>query len=71
VFLTCDDTLKCFHEPFGFPYYYGPERLHDRFEGDEQTRIDSGWSSDTYKAVFDRIEQENAEVGFSPSFQFR
>jgi len=67
VFLTCHDTLTCLHEPFGFPYYYGPERLHDRFENDEQARIDSGWSNDTYKIVFDKIERENVEVGFSPS----
>lgn len=67
MFLTCNDTLKCLHEPFGFPYYYGPERLNDRFENDEQTRLDSGCSDETFKTVFDAIERENAEVGSLPS----
>lgn len=68
VFLTCNDTLKCLHEPFGFPYYYGPERLHDRFEDEEQTRVESGFSNETFHDVFNAIERDTAEVGIPPSF---
>lgn len=60
--MTRRDTLQCVHEPFGDAYYYGPERLSERFENDEKSRIDSGFSKSTYKTIFDRIQRENSEV---------
>ena len=60
--MTCRDTLKCLHEPFGDAFYYGPERLSPRFEDDEQGRIDSGFDASTFATVIERIERERDEV---------
>ncbi|KAF4546180.1 uncharacterized protein LTHEOB_4177 [Lasiodiplodia theobromae] len=38
VFMTCQDTLQCLHEPFGDAFYYGPERLSERYENDPKAR---------------------------------
>ncbi|KAL1963660.1 hypothetical protein VTN77DRAFT_7981 [Rasamsonia byssochlamydoides] len=61
VFMTRRDTLQCIHEPFGDAFYYGPERLSERYEQDEQARVASGFSRSTFKTIFDRIERESAE----------
>jgi hypothetical protein len=60
--MTRRDTLQCVHEPFGDAYYFGPERLAERYEGDEQARKESGYSESTYRTIFDRIAKENSEV---------
>lgn len=60
--MTRRETLRCIHEPFGDAFYYGPERLSERYEADEQARVASGFSRSTFKAVFDRIEREAAEA---------
>ncbi|CAI7625411.1 unnamed protein product [Penicillium pancosmium] len=62
VFMTQRSTIQCIHEPFGDAFYYGPERLSDRFEDDEQARVDSGFSQSTYLTVLERIEREASEV---------
>jgi hypothetical protein len=69
VFLTCRDTLQCVHEPFGDAWYFGPERLSDRFEKNESARVKSGFSGTTYQDVFADIEAQNIEVGSPPSRQ--
>ncbi|KAL4809205.1 P-loop containing nucleoside triphosphate hydrolase protein [Aspergillus unguis] len=61
VFMTQRDTIQCIHEPFGDAFYYGPERLSNRYEADEQGRIDSGFSQSTYKTILERIEREGRE----------
>ncbi|KAJ5912407.1 hypothetical protein N7504_001290 [Penicillium tannophilum] len=61
VFMTQRATIQCVHEPFGDAWYYGPERLADRFEDDEQGRRDSGFSDSTYRTVMDRLEREGSE----------
>lgn len=61
VFMTQHETIRCFHEPFGDAFYYGPERLSPRFS-DEQARINSGFSESTYGSVLERIKQEASEV---------
>ncbi|KAF2194892.1 hypothetical protein K469DRAFT_650887 [Zopfia rhizophila CBS 207.26] len=61
VFMTRRDTLQCVHEPFGDAYYFGPERLGERYENEEKARIDSGFAHSTFKTVFDRIARENSE----------
>ena len=60
------DDLICRHEPFGDAFYYGPERLSPRFEQDEQTRLNSGFSESTYKTILDSFEDERVEVRFPP-----
>lgn len=62
VFMTRRDSLQCVHEPFGDAYYFGPERLAERYENDEKARIESGYAESTYKTIFDRIAKENSEV---------
>ena len=57
------DDLQCVHEPFGDAFYFGPERLSDRYGDDEKARLNSGFANSTYKTIFDRIEEENVEVG--------
>lgn len=59
--MTCRDTLNTIHEPFGEPFYYGPERLSSRFEEDEQARVETGHSDSTFKTVFDQIEKAGSE----------
>ncbi|KAF7879178.1 hypothetical protein EAF04_000376 [Stromatinia cepivora] len=61
VFMTRDDVLACVHEPFGDAFYFGPERLSPRYEGDEAARQESGFADSTYKKVFERIEKEGKE----------
>ncbi|PWY90115.1 hypothetical protein BO70DRAFT_368681 [Aspergillus heteromorphus CBS 117.55] len=61
VFMTRRDSIQCIHEPFGDAFYYGPERLSGRFAGDEQARLDSGFSQSTFQTVLDRIERESSE----------
>ncbi len=60
--MTRHDTLTCVHEPFGDAFYYGPERLSDRYETDEKERVESGFSDSTFKTILDRIEREGSEV---------
>ncbi|USP74743.1 hypothetical protein yc1106_02017 [Curvularia clavata] len=61
VFMTRHDTLQCVHEPFGDAYYFGPERLAERYENDPKARKESGHEHSTYRTVFDHIAQENSE----------
>ncbi|KAF2749529.1 hypothetical protein M011DRAFT_419919 [Sporormia fimetaria CBS 119925] len=61
VFMTRRETLQCVHEPFGDAYYFGPERLHDRYEADEEARKATGHANTTYKDVFDSIAKAGAE----------
>ena len=65
--MTQRDSLKCIHEPFGDAFYFGPERLGDRYEHDEEARIQSGFSQSTYQTVLDRFEREHEEVSRSSS----
>lgn len=62
VFMTQRKTIQCVHEPFGDAFYYGPERLSERFENDEQARIDSGFSQSTFKTILDRLDREASHV---------
>lgn len=61
--MTRRDTLQCVHEPFGDAFYYGPERLSERYEKDKEGRLDSGFSESTFRTILERIERENSEVG--------
>ena len=60
--MTRRDALHCIHEPFGDAFYFGPERLSERYGENEKARKDSGFSETTYKSVFDVIEKAQAEV---------
>ena len=60
--MTRHETLSCVHEPFGDAFYYGPERLSSRFNGEPQARIDSGFAESTYQTIFDRLERDGSQV---------
>lgn len=60
--MTRRESLRCAHEPFGDAYYFGPERLSSRYEGDEQKRIDTGFHNTTYQTVLEKLEREGVEV---------
>ncbi|TIA81781.1 hypothetical protein E3P77_01688 [Wallemia ichthyophaga] len=49
----------CFHEPFGEPYYYGPERLSTRYT--DAQREQSGHAHTTYQNRIDEIKGKAAE----------
>jgi hypothetical protein len=59
--MTRRDALLCEHEPFGDAYYYGPERLAERFADDEQTRKESGFENTTYQTIMDKINEDNKD----------
>lgn len=60
--MTQREKLQTVHEPFGDAFYYGPERMGARFEGDEESRLKSGFADSTFKTILDRIEREGEEV---------
>ncbi len=60
--MTRRDTLESVHEPFGDAFYFGPERLSERYEGNEKERVDSGFAESTFKTVLDRLDDEAKEV---------
>ncbi|KAH6654190.1 P-loop containing nucleoside triphosphate hydrolase protein [Truncatella angustata] len=59
VFMTRRD-MTCAHEPFGDAYYYGPERLHDRYEAEDK-RLSSGFSKTTYQDVLNRLDEDGSD----------
>lgn len=69
VFMTRRDILHCVHEPFGDAFYFGPERLSERYENDEEARKTSGFSDVTFKDVMDRLlNPTKSEVGSHPCY---
>ena len=69
--MTRTDALKCIHEPFGDAFYFGPERLSERYEKDEEARLASGFSQSTYKSVLDNITKQQEEEVRPPSIRPR
>ncbi|KAL1592392.1 helicase [Paraconiothyrium brasiliense] len=59
--MTRRDTLQTVHEPFGDAFYFGPERLHDRYENDPEERMNSGFGDSTYRTIFDNIARDGSE----------
>lgn len=63
--MTRTDVLNCHHEPFGEPFYYGPERLGSRFDGEtsetKALRDDTGFSHLTYKDIVDQLLYKSPE----------
>lgn len=60
--MTQRNSLACFHEPFGDAFYFGPERMGERYEDDERTRFESGFAEVTYQTVLDQFEEESTKV---------
>ena len=70
VFMTRRDILECVHEPFGDAFYFGPERLSERYEKDAGAREKSGFSQTTYRTCLRHIEMagEKVRTAQSPLF---
>ena len=64
--MTLRDSVQCIHEPFGDAFYFGPERLSNRYEKDERAREESGFGDSTYRTIFESINRMNNEVGLPP-----
>ena len=58
------DVYACLHEPFGDPYYYGPERI--KFEKNDDIATKRGVSIKTWREVIDGIMEKNDEVCYPP-----
>ncbi|KAH0543263.1 hypothetical protein FGG08_002427 [Glutinoglossum americanum] len=54
--------LRCVHEPFGDSFYFGPERLSERYEGDEVERRESGFADVTFGDVVRSIQKEEEKA---------
>ncbi|GJC80679.1 hypothetical protein ColLi_03517 [Colletotrichum liriopes] len=67
--MTRRDKLACVHEPFGDAFYYGPERVGERFEDDAEGREKSGFSKTTYADVLKQIEEagKDQKASIAPS----
>ncbi|KAH7313378.1 P-loop containing nucleoside triphosphate hydrolase protein [Stachybotrys elegans] len=61
VFMTRRHEMHNIHEPFGDAFYYGPERLSERFADDAAAREASGFSNITYRDVVQQIEDAGKE----------
>lgn len=65
VFMTRRDALTCVHEPFGDAFYYGPERMSERYMDEEEgreVREASGFTQSTYKTIFERLAKDSEQV---------
>jgi len=60
--MTRTDVFRCMHEPFTDPFYFGPERLAERFAHLESRRLSSGKAEETYRDVMEAIAEERKHV---------
>ena len=60
--MTRTSQLRCIHEPFGDAFYFGPERLSERYESDEEARRKSGFADVTFGGVVKGILEAQGEV---------
>lgn len=61
VFMTRRDTIQCEHEPLGEPFYYGPERMSERFMDDEAYRVKTGYADTTYQDIMSGLLKGDAD----------
>lgn len=64
--MNCQERVQCIHEPFGDAFYYGPERLSERYENDPKGRRESGFEKSTYRTIFENIDSQNSKVRYPP-----
>ncbi len=64
MMMTRPDEVKCLHEPFMECFYFGPERMAERYTNgmNEERRVASGFSESTYYTVMEKIRNECGEV---------
>lgn len=72
AFLERKDDIQCFHEPFGEPFYYGPDRMSRRYD-EEQCRA-SGHQEVTFDSVMKTImracQTENRRIFIKDMSQY-
>ena len=68
--MTRPDALNCLHEPFQESFYFGPERMAERYANGmmEERRLASGFTDATYSSVMEKIQAEYGMVGISFSY---
>ncbi|KAI9783083.1 MAG: hypothetical protein M1839_004252 [Geoglossum umbratile] len=59
--MTQTSQIRCIHEPFGDAFYFGTERLSDRYENDEKARRESGFADVTFGGVVKTILEAQKE----------
>ena len=59
--MTRRDTIQCEHEPLGEPFYYGPERMSERFMDDEAYRVKTGYADTTYQDIMSGLLKGDAD----------
>jgi hypothetical protein len=62
------EDLNCIHEPFGDAFYFGPERLSERYADDAKAREESGFATTTFADVVRQLEAEISKASFPGSF---
>lgn len=64
IFMTRPDILTCVHEPFGDAFYFGPERMSPRYEGDDnrEAREESGFAETTFATAIENLGRVSTEV---------
>ena len=60
--MTQRDIIKTVHEPFGDAYYFGPERLAERYADDAGAIEKSGFANTTYKNTMEAFQRDMEEV---------
>lgn len=63
--MTRRDKLASQHEPFGDAYYFGPERVSQRFKDDEAHCAASGVGDATFKNTLEGFDEVERQVRFS------
>ena len=63
--MTRPDELNCLHEPFAEPFYFGPERMAERYTNglNEERRLASGHAETTYFDIMEKVKTEHDKVG--------
>jgi len=54
--MTRGDTIQCIHEPFGDPFYFGPEKISPAFANDPEKCVRTGHAETTYASIVSSIE---------------
>ena len=63
IFLTRSQDVACVHEPLTGAFYFGPERLSDRYTNAAKQIAENGYDDYTYSRALEIIEKAGADVG--------
>jgi hypothetical protein len=54
--------VKIVHEPFDDAFFFGPERLHPRYNDNENARLKNAGNETTYQVDLDKILNNQPQV---------